>query len=221
MKLYTSHTSPTARAIILTALAQGKDALQLAYADPWTTPPELTAINPFSQVPVLITADGTAIYNTLTIADYLFDHPWRGARQSATAGYATALLEQIIKAYSLARFQPETAPRIRTSNAPARPWFAVSNMRHDLTRPATPSNSICWQWHSPMPNCATLRSIRIWTQTTVVRSTSTANALKCARSAPKRWKNTRRASPPCDKASAETLRLPDTEKPATSGLFRA
>ena len=30
MKLYTSHTSPTARAIILTALAQGKDALQLA-----------------------------------------------------------------------------------------------------------------------------------------------------------------------------------------------
>ena len=115
MKLYTSTTSPTARAIILTALAQSKDALQLAYADPWTTPPELTAVNPFSQVPVLITADGTAIYNTLTIAiyntltiaDYLFDHPFRGARQSAIAGYATALLEQIIKAYSLARFQPE------------------------------------------------------------------------------------------------------------------
>lgn len=107
MKLYTSTTSPTARAIILTALAQGKDALQLAYADPWTTPLALTAVNPFSQVPVLITADGTAIYNTLTIADYLFDHPFRGARQSAIAGYATALLEQIIKAYSLARFQPE------------------------------------------------------------------------------------------------------------------
>lgn len=107
MKLYTSTTSPTARAIILTALAQSKDALQLAYADPWTTPPVLTAVNPFSQVPVLITADGTAIYNTLTIADYLFDHPFRGAQQSAIAGYATALLEQIIKAYSLARFQPE------------------------------------------------------------------------------------------------------------------
>ena len=70
MKLYTSTTSPTARAIILTALAQSKDALQLAYVDPWTTPPELTAVNPFSQVPVLITADGTATYNTLTIADY-------------------------------------------------------------------------------------------------------------------------------------------------------
>ena len=67
----------------------------------------LPAGDPFSQVPVLITADGTAIYNTLTIADYLFDHPFRGARQSAIAGYATALLEQIIKAYSLARFQPE------------------------------------------------------------------------------------------------------------------
>ncbi|MFC2753536.1 MAG: glutathione S-transferase N-terminal domain-containing protein [Cardiobacterium sp.] len=107
MKLYTSTTSPTARAIILTALSQNKDDLQLAYADPWTTPPELTAENPFSQVPTLITDDGIHIYNTLTIADYLFDHPFRGAAQTAVAGYATALLEQIIKAYSLARFQPE------------------------------------------------------------------------------------------------------------------
>ena len=48
MKLYTSTTSPTARAIILTALSQNKDDLQLAYADPWTTPPALTAVNPFS-----------------------------------------------------------------------------------------------------------------------------------------------------------------------------
>ena len=95
MKLYTSTTSPTARAIILTALAQGKDTLQLAYADPWTTSPELTAENPFSQVPTLITDDGIHIYNTLTIADYLFDHPFRGAAQTAVAGYATALLASI------------------------------------------------------------------------------------------------------------------------------
>ncbi len=107
MKLYTSITSPTSRAIILTALAQGKDTLQLAYADPWTTPPELTAENPFSQVPVLITDDGVHIYNTLCVIDYLFNHPLRDAAQTAIAGYATALLEQIIKAYSLARFQPE------------------------------------------------------------------------------------------------------------------
>ncbi len=107
MKLYTSTTSPTARAIILTALSQNKDELQLAYADPWTTPPELTAENPFSQVPVLITDDGIHIYNTLCVIDYLFNHPLRDAAQTAIAGYATALLEQIIKAYSLARFQPE------------------------------------------------------------------------------------------------------------------
>ena len=110
MKLYTSTTSPTARAIILTALSQNKDDLQLAYADPWTTPPELTAENPFSQVPTLITDNGIHIYNTLCIIDYLFDHPLRGAAQTAIAGYATALLEQIIKAYSLARFQPESTP---------------------------------------------------------------------------------------------------------------
>ena len=124
MKLYTSTTSPTARAIILTALSQNKDDLQLAYADPWTTPPALTAENPFSQVPTLITDDGIHIYNTLTIADYLFDHPFRSAAQTAVAGYATALLEQIIKAYSLARFQPEgTAehPHIARARAAATP----------------------------------------------------------------------------------------------------
>jgi len=70
MKLYTSTTSPTARAIILTALAQGKDALQLAYADPWTTPPALTVVNPLSQVPVLITVDGSAQWTASTNTPY-------------------------------------------------------------------------------------------------------------------------------------------------------
>ena len=67
-------------------------------------PEALNALTSFNEVLLL---DNGSTDNTLTIADYLFDHPFRGARQSAIAGYATALLEQIIKAYSLARFQPE------------------------------------------------------------------------------------------------------------------
>ena len=46
MKLLTSNTSPYSRIVMLAALAHGLDDLQLAYADPWTTPAELTAINP-------------------------------------------------------------------------------------------------------------------------------------------------------------------------------
>ena len=88
MKLYTSTTSPYARMVMLAALARGMDELQLAYVDPWTTPAELTAI----------------------ILDYLFDHPFRGAQQAALAGYGYELLDQVVKAYSLARFQPENTP---------------------------------------------------------------------------------------------------------------
>ena len=107
MKLYTSITSPYSRAIMLTALSQGMDGLALAYADPWTTPPELTAVNPLSQVPALLTDDGTVICGTAFVADYLFGHPLHSAQQAALAGYAQALLDQVVKAYSLAKFLPD------------------------------------------------------------------------------------------------------------------
>ena len=110
MKLYTSTTSPYARMVMLAALARGMDELQLAYVDPWTTPAELTAINPLSQVPTLIADNGTIITNSPLILDYLFDHPFRGAQQAALAGYGYELLDQVVKAYSLARFQPENTP---------------------------------------------------------------------------------------------------------------
>ena len=110
MKLYSSHTSPYARIIMLAALAAGKDEIELAWADPWLTPPELTAINPLSQVPALLTDDGVIIANSPFIIDYLFDHPLRGARATALAGYGFALLDQVVKAYSLNRFKPGTGP---------------------------------------------------------------------------------------------------------------
>lgn len=107
MRLYTSITSPYSRAIMLTALSQGMDGLALVYADPWTTPPELTAVNPLSQVPALLTDDGTVICGTAFVADYLFGHPLHSAQQAALAGYAQALLDQVVKAYSLAKFLPD------------------------------------------------------------------------------------------------------------------
>ena len=95
MKLYTSTTSPYSRAIMLAALARGMDGLQLAFADPWATPPELTAANPLSQVPVLLTDGGETICGTAYVADFLLDHPLQSAHQAAVAGYAQALLDQI------------------------------------------------------------------------------------------------------------------------------
>ena len=106
MKLFTSNTSPYSRIVMLAALAHGLDDLQLAYADPWTTPAELTAINPLSQVPALVTDEGAVIVNSPLILDFLFERPFRGARQAAVAGYAFELLDQVVKAYSLERFKP-------------------------------------------------------------------------------------------------------------------
>ena len=106
MKLFTSNTSPYSRIVMLAALAHGLDDLQLAYADPWTTPAELTAINPLSQVPALVTDEGAVIVNSPLILDFLFERPFRGARQAALAGYAFELLDQVVKAYSLERFKP-------------------------------------------------------------------------------------------------------------------
>ena len=106
MKLFTSNTSPYSRIVMLAALAHGLDDLQLAYADPWTTPAELTAINPLSQVPALVTDEGVVIVNSPLILDFLFERPFRDARQAALAGYAFELLDQVVKAYSLERFKP-------------------------------------------------------------------------------------------------------------------
>ena len=118
MKLFTSNTSPYSRIVMLAALAHGLDDLQLAYADPWTTPAELTAINPLSQVPALVTDEGVVIVNSPLILDFLFERPFRGARQAALAGYAFELLDQVVKAYSLERFKPaqgEQHPHIERS----------------------------------------------------------------------------------------------------------
>ena len=106
MKLFTSNTSPYSRIVMLAALAHGLDDLQLAYADPWTTPAELTAINLLSQVPALVTDEGVVIVNSPLILDFLFEQPFRDARQAALAGYAFELLDQVVKAYSLERFKP-------------------------------------------------------------------------------------------------------------------
>ena len=175
MKLYTSTTSPTSRAIILTALAQGKDTLQLAYADPWTTPPELTAENPFSQVPVLITDDGVHIYNTLCVMP----------RKPPSLVTPPPCLSKSSRPTHWHVSSRKARRNTRTSRAPAPPLFAVWNVRHDLTRRATPSNSTCWQWHFPTPNCATPRSTRNLTRKTARHLPPTKRAPTCAPSAPK------------------------------------
>lgn len=72
LKLLYSATSPYARKVRIVA-AEKKLELELVPADPWQDAPELVAANPLGKVPALILDDGTALFDSRVIVEYL-DH---------------------------------------------------------------------------------------------------------------------------------------------------
>ena len=78
--------------------------------DPWQNPPELEAINPLSQIPVLVLDDEkTAVPGTLPICLYLGGAMPPAAELSAVS-QTHALLEMLIQIVKLVRFKaPDTA----------------------------------------------------------------------------------------------------------------
>lgn len=87
MKLYLNETSPFSRLVLVTALEFYKYNMDLVWVDPWGEDRLLLEVTPFSMVPVLMTADGAAISESLLICQLL-------------AGEAAALLDHM----SLERF---------------------------------------------------------------------------------------------------------------------
>ncbi|AXA67234.1 glutathione S-transferase family protein [Pseudomonas oryzihabitans] len=72
MQLLLNQTSPYARAARVTALEAGfGERLALVWSDPWNEDARLLAANPANKVPVLITAEGIALGETLLICVYL------------------------------------------------------------------------------------------------------------------------------------------------------
>ncbi len=72
MKLYLNKPSPYARLALVVAHEKGvAGRLELEWTDPWKNPAELTRVNPFSRVPVLVTDEGIAIVDSACICDYL------------------------------------------------------------------------------------------------------------------------------------------------------
>ena len=70
MKLLHSPTSPYARKVRIVA-AEKKLELELELADPWHPNPELAKANPLSKVPALIMDDGTSLFDSRVIVEYL------------------------------------------------------------------------------------------------------------------------------------------------------
>lgn len=70
MRLLSSPTSPFARKVIASAIARGV-TLEIVDVNPHASPPELLAANPLSKIPCLLLEDGTAVFDSPVICEYL------------------------------------------------------------------------------------------------------------------------------------------------------
>jgi glutathione S-transferase len=70
MKLLNSPTSPYARKVRIVA-AEKKLDLDLVASDPWTSNPELEHANPLGKVPALLLDDGSSLFDSRVIVEYL------------------------------------------------------------------------------------------------------------------------------------------------------
>lgn len=72
MKLYYSPTSPFVRKVNVFAIEAGLDKqIEWVKTNPWQAEDILTAENPLSKIPTLITDDGMVIYDSSVICEYL------------------------------------------------------------------------------------------------------------------------------------------------------
>lgn len=70
MKLLHSNTSPYARKVRIVA-AEKKLELDLEVADPWAPADALTRVNPLGKVPSLVLDDGSTLFDSRVIVEYL------------------------------------------------------------------------------------------------------------------------------------------------------
>jgi glutathione S-transferase len=70
MKLLSSQTSPYARKVRVT-IAEKKIECEVVEETPWDTGTSVPEYNPLGKVPVLILDDGTALYDSRVIVEYL------------------------------------------------------------------------------------------------------------------------------------------------------
>ena len=72
MKLHFSPASPYVRKVMACAIARGIDGgIEKVATNPHASPADLLADNPLSKVPALVADDGTAIYDSPVICEYL------------------------------------------------------------------------------------------------------------------------------------------------------
>jgi glutathione S-transferase len=72
MKLYISYLSPYVRKVRMVVIEKGlSDQVEMTESAPYDKPDELVTANPLSKVPALIRDDGTSLFDSPVICEYL------------------------------------------------------------------------------------------------------------------------------------------------------
>lgn len=71
MKLFYSPTSPFARKVRVVMAERQLGEIELVTVSPFDLPPQLLAANPLSKVPALLLSDGSVLYDSPVICEYL------------------------------------------------------------------------------------------------------------------------------------------------------
>jgi glutathione S-transferase len=72
MKLYISELSPYARKVRMTVIEKGlSDQVEMLASAPYDKPDDLLAANPLSKIPALVRDDGTSLFDSPVICEYL------------------------------------------------------------------------------------------------------------------------------------------------------
>ena len=117
MKLRWSATSPYVRKVMMVAIETGMDsAIELINTNAWASEAALTGENPLSKVPTLALGDGTILFDSPVIAEYI-DTLHDGARLLPTSGNGRwnalrqqALADGILDAAVLRRLETTQRP---------------------------------------------------------------------------------------------------------------
>lgn len=124
MKLIGSYASPFARKVRI-VLAEKKIDYELEIDDPWKDESSARRVNPLSQVPVLVLDDGTALYDSRVIVEYLDSASPLARlipadkRERIEVRRWEAIADGILDAAMLARLE-----RLRTSVERSESWIA-------------------------------------------------------------------------------------------------
>jgi glutathione S-transferase len=99
MKLLYTPASPYARKVRLLMLEKGIEDVEFAVVNPFDQPDTLTAVNPLSKIPTLILDEGTVLFDSTVICEYL-----DVSRKSAVTFFPadTALRWKVARRHALA-----------------------------------------------------------------------------------------------------------------------